>query len=264
MKRGLTPLPPGSGRHTALNSREATPLYEKLRTILSQQIEEGRYLPDQAIPSERDLCRQYHISGITVRQAIAEMINEGILYRKQGKGTFVARRKVNQGLSRIVTFSRTVMDIGMKPSTRILSHGLQPVDLEVAGVLNLPDASQVMKLVLQGRGDDQPLVVYESYFPPLIGKKMLREAMAREKQGVPFSSYDLYGKNTGIYPVRVNQAFEAMSADAHQARMLKVPRGTALLKVTSVFMTRDRSPLELRRALYRGDFYKFTISRELA
>src|SRR5512136_2598427 len=147
MKRGLTPLPPRSGSHAVLNSREAIPLYEKLRTILSQQIEEGRYLPDQAIPSERDLCRHYHISRITVRQAIAEMINEGILYRKQGKGTFVARRKVNQGLSRIVTFSRTVMDIGMKPSTRILSHGLQPVDLEVAGVLKLPDASQVMKLV---------------------------------------------------------------------------------------------------------------------
>jgi GntR family transcriptional regulator len=131
-----------------LNSREATPPYKKLRSILSKQIEEGRYLPDQAIPSERDLCRQYHISRITVRQAIAEMINEGVLYRKQGKGTFVARRKVNQGLSRIITFSRTVMDIGMKPSTRILFHGLLPADLDVASILKLPDAGQVFKIGL--------------------------------------------------------------------------------------------------------------------
>lgn len=247
-----------------LNPREATPLYEKLRAILRQQIEEGRYRPDEAIPSERVLCRQYHISRITVRQAIAQMINDGVLYRKQGKGTFVARRKVNQGLSKIVTFSRTVLDIGMKPSTRIIFHGLLPPDLEVAGVLRLPDAGQVLKMVLLGLGDDQPLVVYESFFSPPIGKKMLRAAAAKEKKRVAFSSYDLYGKKTGVYPVKVNQAFEAVAADEQQVRNLKIPKGTALLKVTSVFMAFDDSPLELRRALYRGDFYKFTISRDLA
>jgi GntR family transcriptional regulator len=264
MKPKSSSPPPDSGSRTGLNSREATPLYEKLRTILSRQIEEGLYQPDEVIPSERELCRQYHISRITVRQAIAEMINEGVLYRKQGKGTFVARRKVNQGLSRIVTFSRTVMDIGMKPSTRILFQGLLPAGLEVASILKLPDAGQALKLVLLGLGDHRPLVVYESYFPPPVGKKMLREAVVKEKQGVAFSSYDLYGKNTGIFPARVNQAFEAAAADENQARNLKIPRGTALLKVTSVFMAGDHSPLELRRALYRGDFYKFTISRDLA
>ena len=247
-----------------LNSRDATPLYQKLRDILRKQVEDGRYLPGQAIPSERDLCQQYQISRITVRQAIAEMINEGVLYRKQGKGTFVARRKVNQGLSRIVTFRRTVMDIGMKPSTRILFHGLLPAGLEVASILKLPDAGQVLKMVLLGQGDDHPLVVYESYFPPRVGQKMLKEATAREKQGVPFSSYDLYGKNTGLYPARVSQTLEAVAADEQQARMLKVPKAIALLRVTSVFTTRDHSPLELRRALYRGDYYKFNVVRDLA
>lgn len=58
-----------------LNPRAATPLYEKLRTILQRQIDEGRCRPDEAIPSERVLCRQYRISRITVRQAIAQMIN---------------------------------------------------------------------------------------------------------------------------------------------------------------------------------------------
>ncbi|MBI5578864.1 MAG: GntR family transcriptional regulator [Deltaproteobacteria bacterium] len=247
-----------------LNSQEATPLYQKLRDILRKQVEDGRYLPDHAIPSERDLCQQYQISRITVRQAIAEMINEGILYRKQGKGTFVARRKVNQGLSRIVTFSRTVMDIGMKPSTRILFHGLLPAGLEVASILKLPDAGQVLKMVLLGQGDDHPLVVYESYFPPRVGKKMLKEATTREKQGLPFSSYDLYGRNTGLYPARVSQTLEAVAADNLQARMLEVPKATALLRVTSIFTTRDHSPLELRRALYRGDYYKFNVVRDLA
>ena len=104
------------------------------------------------------------------------MINEGVLYRKQGKGFSVARRKVNQGLSRIVTFRRTVMDIGMKPSTCILFHDLLPAGLEVASILKLPDAGQVLKMVLLGQGDDHPLVVYESYFPPRVGQKMLKRS----------------------------------------------------------------------------------------
>ena len=70
-----------------------------------------------------------------------------------------------------MTFPRTVMDIGMKPTTRILYHGLLPADLEVASVLKLPDAGQVLKLVMLGLGNDQSLVVYESFFPPAVGKK---------------------------------------------------------------------------------------------
>ena len=247
-----------------LNAQDAIPLYEKLRDLLREQIEQGRYRPGEPIPSERELCRAHRISRITVRQAIAGMIHDGLLVRKQGKGTFVARRKVSQGLSRIVTFRRTVLDIGMKPSTRILSHGLLPADLEVASVLKLPDAGQVLRLVLLGRGDDQPLVVYESFFPPAIGRKMTAEARARERRNRPFSSYDLYGRATGCTPTRVNQALEAVAADDVQARLLDVAPGTALLRVTSIFTDRGGAPLELRRALYRGDYYKFNVVRDLS
>jgi GntR family transcriptional regulator len=247
-----------------LNSRDSIPLYEKLRDILRQQIDQGRYRPGEAIPSERELCREHRISRITVRQAIAGMIHDGLLFRKQGKGTFVARRTVRQGLSRIVTFRRTVLDIGMNPSTRILSHGLLPADLEVANVLKLPDAGQVLRLVLLGRGNDQPLVVYESFYPPAIGRKMAAEARARERRGRPFSSYDLYGRATGYAAARVNQTLEAIAAAERQARMLEVPPGTALLRVTSIFTDRDGMPLELRRALYRGDYYTFNVVRDLS
>ena len=247
-----------------LNAQDAIPLYEKLRDLLREQIDQGRYRPGEPIPSERELCRAHRISRITVRQAIAGMIHDGLLVRKQGKGTFVARRKVSQGLSRIVTFRRTVLDIGMKPSTRILSHGLLPADLEVASVLKLPDAGQVLRLVLLGRGDDQPLVVYESFFPPEIGRKMTTEARARERRNRPFSSYDLYGRATGCTPTRVSQALEAVAADDAQARLLEVAPGTALLRVTSIFTDRGGAPLELRRALYRGDYYKFNVVRDLS
>jgi GntR family transcriptional regulator len=246
-----------------VKSIDPIPLYRQLKDTLHQQIEQGSFKPDHLIPSERNLCDQYRISRITVRQALSEMINEGILYRKQGKGTFVARPKVNQGLVRIVSFSKTVLDLGMQPSTKVLGSKVLPADIQIAKILDLPVTGQVMKLFLLGMGDGEPLVHYESCFSLSLGRRMAREAVKNEKKGISFSTYDLYGEATGAVPGRVIQTLEAVVADAHHASLMKVKKGTALLTITSVFETRDGRPLEFRRAQYRGDRYKFHITREL-
>src|SRR5512139_107834 len=112
----------------------------------------GRLKPGQPIPSERSLCETYRISRTTVRQAVSEMINAGLLCRKQGKGTFVTERKVNQGLVRFVNFERTVLELGLKPSTRVLGNDVIPVDIRMAKLLDIPLTSQVLKLTLLGKG----------------------------------------------------------------------------------------------------------------
>lgn len=247
-----------------LSQRESTPLYEQLAKILRQQIEEGKIKHDYPIPSERKLCEKYNISRITVRQAISEMINEGLLYRKQGKGTYVARRKISQGLTRIVNFTRTVLDLGMKPSTRILGNEILPVDVQISKILDIPITSQVLKLTLLGLGDGEPLVLYESYFPLPLGKKMVKEAIHRQERGSSFSTYDLYGESTGVFPGGVNQTFEAITTDEKLASIMKLRKGASIFMITSLFFTPDQRPLEFRKAMYRGDRYKFHITRELS
>ncbi|OGP88237.1 MAG: hypothetical protein A2156_14350 [Deltaproteobacteria bacterium RBG_16_48_10] len=245
-----------------LKNNDPTPLYRQLAERLRQQIEKGEFKADHLIPSERSLCHTYKISRITVRQAISEMINEGTLYRKQGKGTFVAKQKVNQGLVRLVNFARTVLDLGMKPSTKVLGYEAIPVDISMAKILDIPVTSQIMKLSLLGMGDEEPLVSYESYFPLSLGKKIAREAVKREKKGIPFSTYDLYGESSGMFPGRVNQTLEAAIADDHLASLMGIRKGSAIVMMTSIFLTLDQRPLEFRKAMYRGDRYKFHITRE--
>jgi GntR family transcriptional regulator len=247
-----------------LNNHESTPLYKQLKELLHKQIEQGKFKSDHPIPSERVLCQKYHISRITVRQAISEMINEGILFRKQGKGTYVGKRKVTQGLARIVNFTRTVMDLGMKPSTKILGNDVIPADFQIAKVLDIPVTSQILKLSLLGMGDREPLVFYESYFPLSLGRQMAREAKRREKRGIPFSTYDLYGEPTGVVPKSVNQTFEAITADERLSSLLHVKKGSAIFMITSVFITQDQRPVEFRKAMYRGDRYKFYITRDFS
>lgn len=240
------------------------PLYKKLKKSLYEQIEEGLFKPGQAIPSERTLCRQYGMSRITVRRCIEEMTNEGVLHRKHGKGTFVSPSKVKQGLARIVDFRRTVLELGMKPSTSILSIESIAADVHVAKIFDLPISTVFQKLTLLGRGDAEPLVLYESHFSPKIGKKMVREAVRLEKKGIPFSTYDLYGERTGIAPAKVNQTFEAMAADDRLSLALELEKGSPILLITSVFLNGGSDPLEFRKASYRADRYKFQIFRDFS
>ena len=247
-----------------LNPRESTPLYIGLRELLRGKLAAGEYLPDQAIPSERELCRAYGVSRITVRQAIAGLIQEGLLYRRPGKGTYAAPRKVSQGLGRFVRFAQTVAQIGLAPATRILFSGNAAPDPEAAAVLGLDAERVAPRLRLLGLGDGRPLVVYDSFFAPDAGAAILAAAERRGRSGAPFSSYDLWEEAGGPRPVRVQQTLEALSAAGPAAKQLAVPPGRALLRVVSVFEDRRGRPLEFRRALYRGDLYKFQVVRELA
>lgn len=240
------------------------PLYQQLKKSLYGQIESGHFKPGQLIPSERRLCEQYGMSRITVRRCIEEMTNEGMLHRKQGKGTFVAPLKVKQGLARIVDFGRTVLELGMEPSTSILSIESVPADIYIAKVFGLPIATLFQKLALLGKGDGHPLVLYDSYFPLKIGQRMIPEAKNREQNGIPFSTYDLYGEPTGIFPAKVNQTFEAMAADERLSQILQLQKGSPVLLITSIFMNGNQEPLEFRKAMYRADRYKFHILREFS
>jgi GntR family transcriptional regulator len=239
------------------------PLYEKLKKSLSDQIEIGFFIPGQPIPSERSLCLQYGISRITVRRCLTEMIHEGLLYRKQGKGTFVALPKIKQGLARIVTFTQTVLDLGMKPTTSILSAEVTDADAEVAKEFALPLASSVLKLSLLGKGDGEPLVLYESYFLPETGRRIVEMARRQEQERLSFSTYDLY-KELDSPPAMVNQTFEAVIANERLSALMEVKKGSPILRIKSVFMDREHKPLEFRRAMYRGDRYKFNITRDFS
>jgi GntR family transcriptional regulator len=247
-----------------LNHQESTPLYIQLKQDLFQQMDLGRLKPGQLIPSERSLCEKYRISRTTVRQALSEMINAGLLSRKQGKGTFVTERKVNQGLVRFVNFERTVLELGLKPSTQVLDNEVIPVDIQMAKILDVPLTSQILKLTLLGKGDATPLVLYESYFPVRFGQGMAKEAARLEKEGTPFSTYDLYERMGSVTPRSVVQTFEAITADDPLAAIMKVRKGSPIFMITSIFQTADQRPLEFRTALYRGDRYKFHLTREFA
>jgi len=239
----------------------SVPLHEQLKNLITKHIKEGVFRPDQQIPSERELCEKYGVSRITVRQAINDLVNSGLLYRAHGKGTYVSNPKIEVKLSSMINFQQTLMKQGFVASTRMLKTEQIPNDFFLSRVLNVNMVDQITNLQLVGLGNDSPVVFYDSYFGPEIGPKMVEAAQQEIKKNAPFSTLDLY-QYLNITPTHVEQTFEAVAVSEDIAGILQVEPKFSVLLVTSVLYDGER-PLEYRTAYYRGDKYKFFLTRQL-
>lgn len=245
----------------SVNHKISTPLYKQVKTVIKKMVEQGELKPDEQIPSEREICDLYHVSRTTARQAISEAVNEGILYRVPGKGTFVAKPKIDQGLFNISSFEDTVKLRGMNPYTRVLFQDRIPADFAVAKALDLEVEEDVVHLALLGYADDEPVACYHSYLPVAVGKIAATTANIWAEEGRSFSTYQLYAGHNGFSPRVTHQTFEAVLVDDEMAGVLKIPAGSPIFKVTSVIQALGNLPVEYKEVYYRGDKFKFTVSR---
>ena len=142
-----------------LNNSISTPLYDQLKQILKDAIDQGVYKSGEKLPNESELCDLYGVSRITVRRAIQDLADEGFLERKQGKGTFVTRTKIARELVSIDGFTDFSKQIGKNPSKRILSLEEIKATAEIAEALHIAIGSPVLKLARIMSIDQQPFVL---------------------------------------------------------------------------------------------------------
>lgn len=244
-----------------LSPERSKPLYQQLRDALEEQILHGVFQVGERLPSEKELCGKYNVSRITVRQALAELTRQGLIYRSHGKGTFVARPRIQQELIKVTPFEETLRSKGLAPSTSYLGAETVIADYHLATILAIPVSAEVTRLELLGLGNEEPLVYYTSYFNSAIGSKLNALAWKLSQQKIAFSSYDLYEKAGLPAPAMLTQSLEAVAAKKEQARLLGIKPGEPLLLITSLVYTAEGRPVEYKLAAYRGDKYSFCITR---
>src|SRR5215472_7045288 len=122
---------------SAIYRNSPVPRYHQLKEILREKIRAGEWKPGDIIPSERELSENYGISRMTARQAITDLVNEGVFYREQGKGTFVTKRKITQQLMRLTGFTEDISARGQRPGTKVLSAHMLPADETTAERLRI-------------------------------------------------------------------------------------------------------------------------------
>lgn len=239
-------------RNRKIDKEKPVPLYYQLREILEEAI--GHMSPGNAIPSELVLCRLFDLSRPTVRQAINELVHEGLLYKTKGLGTFVAEPKIPQEfLTVLESFNTEMRRKGMSPRTEILSLERVNADERIRAALDLSEAGSVVRLARLRYADGEPLVTLASYLP----EERLPNILTVDFERVQL--YDLieetYGYTIG-YAVR---SLEAWIAGAYEAHLLSIREGDPIQFIETTTYLVDGTPIEFSRAEYRGDRNRFTF-----
>ena len=207
--------------------------------------------PDVAIPSERELMTTYDVSRATVRKAIESLIAEGLLTRIQGKGTFVARPRVQSTLH-LASFSQDMRRRGLTPSTRLLRVDLERPPAEVARTLRLGATGEAWRVDRIRLADGQPMAIEQGWY----SRAALPDLDTRDLDG---SLYELFAQEYGVVIDHAEQTLWGESADTTVARRLEAPVHTPLLVFRRVARAGDR-PIEHVVSRYRGDRYQLHMT----
>lgn len=227
------------------------PRYYQLKEIMREKIISGAWKPGDLIPSERELGEQYGISRMTARQAITELVNEGMFYREQGKGTFVSRHKITQQLIRLTGFTEDISARGQAPTTRVLNVTMIPADENVAEHLRIRVGLPVLRLQRLRLADEEPLAVERSHLY-FIGCEQLTEDDLENQ-----SLYRLLEAKYGIQLIQAEQELEAGLTNEEDSKLLYLPIGSPALYTRRTTYTNRDQPIEYARSVYSGSKYTF-------
>jgi len=227
------------------------PRYYQLREIIRERIVSGAWAPGSLIPSERELCARYGISRMTARQSITELVNEGLLYREQGKGTYVGRPKIAQQLLRLTGFTEDMKSRNQRPGAKVLVAEMWPADDETAERLRIRAGQPVYRLQRLRLADAEPLALETSCISFIGCERLLANDLERN------SLYHLLETVYDVPPLAAEQEVEAGIAAEEEARHLQVAAGSPVLRTRRLTTTRRNQPIEYASSVYRGDKYRF-------
>ena len=231
-----------------------SPVYIQIHNQLRENIENGKWKVGQKIPAERELAASFDVSRMTLRQAIQALVDEGILERRVGSGTFVANRKVQEKMSGVTSFTELMQVSGKKASSKTISYHLTiPSQTEVEK-LELPAGAKVLRMERVRYGDDVPLCYEVATVPAALVEDF-------SKEEVTSSFYRTLEKKAHLYPGHATQAISATKATEKIATYLQIKRGDALLRMTQLSYLQDGRPFEYVHTQYVGSRFEFVLEK---
>ena len=230
----------------SLDQRGRGPLYQKLQQALREAIQNRVLAPDVALPPERDRATEFAVSRITVRKALDGLVNEGLLIRRQGAGTFVASR-VEKNFSKLSSFTEDMISRGRTPRSEWLKRTDGTVTPEESMVLGLSPGTPVYRFHRIRFADDLPMALEYSTVPGFS---------LPSAEAVDASLYEALAA-AGHRPSRALQRLRAVLFTTEQAELLGVQTGAPGLLIERRGFLKDGQVVEFTQSYYRGDAYDF-------
>ena len=235
------------------------PLYYQLKEVLRQQIRAGHLAPHTAIPSEPELVTRYHVSRATVRQALTELVHEGLLYRQHGKGTFVCEPRVQQTLSELTSLSEDLRRRGKRPGGLLLISELVRGSEIIRKSLQLTDEEQAIRLERLRTADDVP-IAYEIDYLPYPRASSIYQRAREVNDG---SLYSLM-TSEGLSPYIVEQTIKAERASVRISELLKIQPDEPGLHFACTTFDQTGMPIEYSETFFPGSRYEARVTLRVA
>ncbi|MBE3574462.1 MAG: GntR family transcriptional regulator [Firmicutes bacterium] len=228
----------------AVNRKDPLPLYCQIKASLLSRIEALE--PGTQIEPEMRLAQKYQVSRGTVKQAIQDLVTEGVLYRIQGKGTFVAQPKIQRSFQELPSFSEDIWRRGFQPGMRLIELVSLPAPSKVGAALRLSAHAYVWKLSRVRLADGEPIAWVISYLPYAMFDDL-------EEKDLKGSLYALLEERYHKRPAWAHDTYTAVNATTQVAQLLKVAKGTAIIYSERTAFLPDGSPVEFVESYVRGD-----------
>lgn len=232
------------------------PLYLQLYEILKKKITGGEWPEESLIPTENNLMKTYAVGRETVRRAVLRLVNEGYLFRQRGKGTFVCRKRPEDGLEQLVSFTAEMLARGYKPGNLVLANQRLHPDQDTAEILNCSGREEVIYIKRLRTANQLPVAVEESY----LLSDVFGDVDPDKLEG-SFYEYLVYDK--GIKPGKIVQEISSGLADKDTAVLLEVDPGHPILQLSRLMYTADGKPFFWMIFRYRGDIYSIKTKLDL-
>jgi GntR family transcriptional regulator len=247
---------PGPSAQEAAMSQfpnRSIPLYYQLEHILRTQIESGEAVPGQRLPTEQELSRLYHISRATVRQALAALVSEGLLYRKQGKGTFVTEKATQTKSVKLTGFTEDLFAEGHRAETRVMEIRPVPAPERIAAMLRVTAGENVVRFKRLRSLDGGAFSYVINYMVPEIGEKLTERDLQQH------TVLHLLEEMLGIPLGTIRHSVEAVKADVEVASLLGINVFEPVLYIETVVYSAENRAVEAVDTYFRSDRYRYTV-----
>lgn len=235
-----------------INKNSPIPLYYQLEEYIKALIEKGELRTGDVLPAEREYAEKYQISRMTVRQAFTHLVNEGYLHRLQGKGTFVAERKIEQLLKRLTSFTEDMKARGLTPGSQLVHFDIIPATRQIANQLSIQEYVPVYEIKRIRLADGIPMALETNYISANLIQGLTEEIV----------NQSLYAHIEGQLNLRIDRAqqvIESAIASQTEAKYLKINNGAPVMLIQQNTYLQDGTPVEYVNSTYRADRYKFII-----
>jgi GntR family transcriptional regulator len=235
-----------------IDFKSKVPLYFQLKEQIKNHILKGEYKEGDLIPSEREFSTNYELSSTTIRRALNDLVQENFLERKAGKGTFVRRRKVTRDLRKVLGFTKNMTEMGLTPSTKVLSKKVVAANAFARKRLGLRKGDKVVRLERLRLADDVPMMLETRYIRTDLCPNI-------EKEELSSSLWRVFEEKYGLKPNRHSQAMTIATVSGQTASLLTLNDNSHVFLIKGVTHVANQEPIECEESLYRSDRYELTF-----